>query len=127
MQLFTKIQCCAVMIFQLSCAFRHGKAFQVLRGTPAYLLRSPDSRETPLPDVLRDYNGFEPAHSWIDLRPLMELRIENAYYEKAHFAGDCRDFWEPRLRATKQSLTGCSSFPFSPCSTVPRLMCPSRT
>ena len=63
------------MIFQLSfvsCAFRHGKAFQVLRGTPAYLLRSPDSRETPLTDVLRDYNGFEPAHSWIDLRPLME-------------------------------------------------------
>jgi len=73
------------MICQLSfvsCAFRHGKAFQVLRGTPAYLLRSPASRETPLPDVLRDFNGFEPAHSSIDLRPLMELRIENAYYEK---------------------------------------------
>ena len=80
-----KVHSGIVVILQLcsmSCGLRFAKSFQVLRGTPAYLLRSPDSRETPLPDVLRDYNGFEPAHSSIDLRPLMALRIENAYYEK---------------------------------------------
>jgi hypothetical protein len=31
--------------------------------------------------VLKAYNGFEAGHAWIDLKPLMELRIENAYYE----------------------------------------------
>ncbi|MDQ2776187.1 MAG: hypothetical protein M3Y57_14905, partial [Acidobacteriota bacterium] len=60
----------------------HRAVFRVLHHNPVYLLRSPDSHETPFPDVLREYNGFEPAQSWIDLRPLMELRIENAYYEK---------------------------------------------
>ena len=46
------------------------------------MLRSPDRIETPLPEVLRTYNGFVPGHGSINLRPLMELRIENAYYEK---------------------------------------------
>jgi hypothetical protein len=27
-----------------------------------------------------NYNGFEPGRDWVDLRPGMELRIENAYY-----------------------------------------------
>lgn len=49
--------------------------------TPAYTLRSPDSSETPFTQVLRGYNGFEPGHDWVDLRPDMELRIENAYYQ----------------------------------------------
>jgi hypothetical protein len=43
-------------------------------------LRSPDAQNTPFPDILRTYNGFEPGHDWIDLLPGMELRIENAYY-----------------------------------------------
>jgi hypothetical protein len=56
--------------------------FRVLPKSPEYLLRSPDRAETPFPDVLRRYNGFEPARNSVDLRPLMELRIENAYYKK---------------------------------------------
>lgn len=55
--------------------------FVVLPHTPNYLLQSPDHRRTPFPEVLYAYNGFEPGHAWIDLEPLMELRIENAYYE----------------------------------------------
>ncbi|MGH2508566.1 MAG: hypothetical protein ACRDHZ_14375 [Ktedonobacteraceae bacterium] len=49
-------------------------------GTPQYLLRSPDSHEIPFAETLRRYNGFEPGGGWMDLRPEMELRIENAYY-----------------------------------------------
>jgi hypothetical protein len=30
--------------------------------------------------VLKAYNDFEAGHAWIDLEPLMELRIENAYW-----------------------------------------------
>ncbi len=32
--------------------------------------------------MLGDYNGFKPADRFVDLRPSMGLRIENAYYEK---------------------------------------------
>ncbi len=65
-----------------SCLTRSpGARFRVLPKSPNYLLQSPDSRQTPFPDVLRAYNGFEAGHGWIDLHPLMELRIENAYYE----------------------------------------------
>ncbi len=79
------INSCALVIFQLSflsCSLRRPAAFQILPNNPAYLLRSPDARETPFPEVLRAYNGFEPGRGWIDLHPLMELRVENAYYHK---------------------------------------------
>lgn len=49
---------------------------------PDYLLQSPDSTDTPFAEVLRRYNGFEPARSWMDLHPWMELDIENAYYKQ---------------------------------------------
>ncbi len=77
-------QSALIFLFLLStcCLSRYGKAFMVLPHSPNYLLRSPDSRETPFPEVLRAYNGFEPGRGWIELRSLMELRIENAYYEK---------------------------------------------
>ena len=65
-----------------SCGFRHPAVFQVVPDAQNYLLRSPDRRETQFPNILRDYNGFEPGKSWVDLRPLMELRIENAYYKQ---------------------------------------------
>lgn len=61
---------------------RHGQAYQVVPRAPTYLLRSPNSQETPFPEVLRNYNGFERGQPSIDLRPEMEIRIENAYYEK---------------------------------------------
>ncbi len=50
-------------------------------GQPQYLLRSPDSTTTPFNEVLDRYNGFVPGKDWMDLRPRMELRIENAYYQ----------------------------------------------
>ncbi len=64
-----------------SCVSRlPANSFRVVPATPTYLLRSPDSAETPFSEILRSYNGFEPGREWMDLRPGMELRIENAYY-----------------------------------------------
>jgi hypothetical protein len=54
----------------------------VLPRTPSYVLRSPDSRETPFREILGNYSGFEPGHPSVDLRPGLGLRVENAYYEK---------------------------------------------
>ena len=66
----------------ISCAVRLSRTyFEVLPNSPNYLLQSPDSHRTPFPEVLKDYNGFDAGHPSIDLEPLMELRIENAYYE----------------------------------------------
>jgi hypothetical protein len=64
-----------------ACAARLSRTyFEVLPNSPNYLLQSPDSRRTPFSEVLKAYNNFEAGHAWIDLEPLMELRIENAYY-----------------------------------------------
>jgi hypothetical protein len=60
----------------------HDGTFRVIPDSPAYLLKSPDSRKTPFTKLLQAYNGFERGQRWIDLRPLMELRVENAYYER---------------------------------------------
>lgn len=62
-----------------SCA-THLPAFQVVPATPVYLLRFPNAHEIPFPETLRRYNGFGRRRAWMDLRPKMELRIENAYY-----------------------------------------------
>jgi hypothetical protein len=45
-------------------------------------LQDPDHRLIEFPQVLRAYNGYDPGSTWIDLHPLMELRIENAYYQE---------------------------------------------
>jgi hypothetical protein len=76
------ISLACLALCSMSCVARLSRTyFEVLPNTPDYLLRSPDSRRTPFPEVLKAYNGFEVGHQWIDLEPLMELRIENAYYE----------------------------------------------
>ncbi len=49
--------------------------------SPDDLLANPHSQRTAFPDVLKAYNGFEPGQGWVDLGPLMELSVENAYYE----------------------------------------------
>jgi hypothetical protein len=65
----------------ISCAARRtATAFRVLPGQPDYLLRSPDSKETPFPDVLGRYTNVGPG--WVELRPLTELRVENAYFRE---------------------------------------------
>ena len=64
-----------------ACAVRLSRTyFEVLPNSPNYLLQSPDLRRTPFAEVLKAYNGFEAGRPWIDLEPLIELRIENAYY-----------------------------------------------
>jgi hypothetical protein len=65
-----------------SCVYRNSHSFRIVPETPNYVLRAPDARSTPFPDILRNYNGYTPGGSWMDLRPSMEIRIENAYYEK---------------------------------------------
>ncbi len=71
------------LLLSASCiAHRQLGSFRVLPNHPDYLLRSPDSTDTPFAEVLRRYNGFEPARSWMDLHPWMELSIENAYYKE---------------------------------------------
>ncbi len=58
--------------------------YDVIPRSPEYLLRSPNSHETPLRDVLLEYNGFVRGRHSIDLRLQMQIRIENAYYEKGY-------------------------------------------
>jgi hypothetical protein len=57
--------------------------FEVLPNSPSYLLQSPDSRRTPFPEVLKAYNAFEAGHAWIDLEPLMELRLRTPITRRA--------------------------------------------
>ncbi|HXE13276.1 MAG TPA: hypothetical protein VN633_14210 [Bryobacteraceae bacterium] len=61
---------------------RHLGLFEVVPDRPNYLLRLPDSTATPFPEVLKHYSGFAPGQDWIDLRPYMELSVENAYYRE---------------------------------------------
>ncbi len=77
----TIISLCCLPLCLIACGARlSGRFFTVLPHSPNYLLQSPDSRRTPFPEVLKAYNSFEAGHAWIDLEPLMELNIENAYY-----------------------------------------------
>lgn len=74
--------CLMCLVFATSCISRHGGSYRVVRGQANYALQSPDSKRTPFAGILHAYNGSDPAQNWMDLRPLMQLRIENAYYEK---------------------------------------------
>lgn len=64
----------------------------MLPGQPNYRLRAPDASETPFPEVPARFTQSTP--NWVDLRPGMDLRVENAYYREgsakhdlAHFLG----------------------------------------
>src|SRR5882724_4683919 len=70
-----------VVMFSTSCATRRvAIAFRVLPAKPDYLLRSPDAKETPFPEVLGGYTKVGP--DWVELRPQIELRVENAYFRE---------------------------------------------
>ncbi len=70
-----------VLLSSVSCASRRRLGpFRVLRANPDYLLRSPDGNNTPFPEVLERYSVVGPG--WVELRPQMQLRIENAYYRE---------------------------------------------
>ena len=65
----------------VSCGARHsGTAFRVLPARPDYLLRSPDCKEVPFPEVLGRYTRV--GSGWVELCPQTELRIENAYFRE---------------------------------------------
>ena len=68
-----------VVLFTLSCATARAP-FRVVPGQPSYLLRSPDSKETPFPDIPARYTTA--PYGWVDLRPRMGLRVQNAYFHE---------------------------------------------
>ncbi len=68
------------LLLLMSCAARPG--YIVVPKNPEHVLLTPNSQQVPLSGVLKTYNGFTPGGGWVDLRPMMELRIENAYYQK---------------------------------------------
>lgn len=70
-----------VLMFSISCATRRAvPAFRVLPAKPDYLLRSPDAKDTPFPEILGRYTNVGP--DWVELRPQIELRVENAYFRE---------------------------------------------
>ena len=74
-----KILFLAALLACFACAPRRSSgAFRVLPGAPNYFLRAPDHRVTPFPEVLERYTPS--SLNWVDLRPRMGLRVENAYY-----------------------------------------------
>lgn len=95
------------------------KAFRVIPAKPAYLLRSPDAQKTPFPDVLQKFNGFQPGQNSIDLRPLMELRIENAYYEKGASRRGLAGFLGTELAQYEIKADGLDLLSFHPMTNRP--------
>lgn len=70
-----------VLVFSSSCATRRAAAtFRVLPARPDYLLRSPDSRDVPFPEVLGQFTKV--GSGWVELCPQTELRVENAYFRE---------------------------------------------
>jgi hypothetical protein len=69
------------LMFSAACVTRRAAtSFQVLPARPDYLLRSPDSKDTPFSDVLGRYANV--GSGWVQLRPEIELRVENAYFRE---------------------------------------------
>jgi hypothetical protein len=99
------------VLVSFSCAPRGREAtFRVVPAQPEYRLRAPDARETSFPDVLNRFTPGAPA--WVELRPQMELRIENAYYREgstkrtlANFLGTQVARYQVRPRGTLSLLS----------------------
>jgi hypothetical protein len=60
---------------------RARESFRVLPAAPHYVVRSPDAKETPFPDVLSQYSEVGETQGWL-LHPNTQLHIENAYYRE---------------------------------------------
>jgi hypothetical protein len=67
----------------------------------------------PFPDVLRVYNGFEPGRAWMELRPGMELRIENAYYQPGMPRSGLNGFLGTEIAQYKSAIAWRATAPFS--------------
>jgi hypothetical protein len=70
----------ALMLSPACATRRAGASFRVIPAKPDYVLRSPDSKDIPFPEVLGRYTGV--GTGWVELRPEIELRIENAYFRE---------------------------------------------
>ena len=62
----------------------------MLPSKPSYLLRAPDASQTPFPEVLGRFTRY--ATLWVDLRPLMDLHIQNAYYREGAVKRDLASY-----------------------------------
>src|SRR5580698_1661779 len=71
----------AVLLLFSCVAPRARGSFRVFSAEPAYVLRSPDAKETPFPEVLSRYSEVGQSQGWL-LHPNTELHIENAYYRE---------------------------------------------
>lgn len=54
--------------------------YRVLPQEPGYVLRSPDLKDTPFPQIPARYAAS--GQGWVDLRPHMGIRVENAYFHE---------------------------------------------
>jgi hypothetical protein len=106
------------MLLLTACASRHA-VFRVLPGPPEYQLRSPDSKNTPFPEVLGRYTDL--GSGWVELQPTMRLRIENAYFRDAaakrtiqNYVGTESVRFEVRSSGALRQLTVDSSLPQRP-------------
>lgn len=70
----------ALLLLTLSCAPRRAGNFLVVPQKPEYLLRAPDAKDTPFPQILGRHTKM--GTGWLDLRPHMALRGEAAYYHE---------------------------------------------
>lgn len=77
---------------------------------PNYLLRSPDARDTPFPEVLSRYSDVGETQGWL-LHPQTELHIENAYYREgapkhgiANYIGTEQVVYQVRQRSLRLIL-----------------------
>jgi hypothetical protein len=70
----------ALMLSPACATRRAGASFRVIPAKPDYVLRSPDSKDIPFPEVLGRYTAV--GTGWVGLRPEIELRIENAYFRE---------------------------------------------
>ncbi len=69
------------IVSTVSCASRRSTAaFRVLPAQPDYLLRSPDSKDVPFPEVLSHFTKV--GSGWVELCPQTEVRVENAYFRE---------------------------------------------
>ena len=88
-----------------SCATRRSAtAFRVLPSKPDYLLRSPDSKDTPFPEVLGRYTNVGP--DWVELSPKIELRVENAYFREGAPKRGLANFLGTEIARYRMLLTG---------------------
>ena len=73
-----------------ACSLRSPEAYLAVPARPEYLLRSPDSTETPYSSVPDRYSRTGPG--WIDMRHGLGLRVEVAYFRDPDAERDVKNY-----------------------------------